>query len=134
MCVYVLSKHFLIPQDFSCVILGVYTSVNTLLTSCLITLITMRGKKSYIYIFIYIHTQTHTGQLVQPATGLATTIDSHPHIWQPWDSAKASLHSLLGGLGFPKASRLASCLLVRCSQTGHRLLFCVQLRLHLNRT
>lgn len=30
-----------------------------------------------------VHVIIGTGQLVQPATGMATAADPHPHIWQP---------------------------------------------------
>lgn len=43
------------------------------------------GEKKTVYVIIGRHTHTCTGpgQLVQPATGMASAADPHPHIWQP---------------------------------------------------
>lgn len=52
---------------------------NTLISSCLLATSRTRESRTVI-IGICTHPQ---GQLVQPATGMATAAAPHPHIWQP---------------------------------------------------
>lgn len=52
---------------------------NTLISSCLLATSRTRESRTVI-IGVCTHPQ---GQLVQPATGMATAAAPHPHIWQP---------------------------------------------------